>query len=73
MADLRRIVLEHDCDCGGCQCPLMAGEVAWRDETTGAVGCCQPCARDASEATLDRHEVAAFRAGFDLNLIGGAA
>lgn len=73
MTELRKIRLSHDCDCGGCQCPLMAGEVAWRDEATGAVGCCQPCTRDASEAVLDRHELAAFRMGFDLNLTAGAS
>ncbi len=68
MAELRKITLDHDCDCGGCACPLLPGEVAWLDERTGAVGCCQPCARDAGAATIDRHEIAAYRASFDLNL-----
>jgi hypothetical protein len=45
---LVKIVLDADCDCDGCQCPLMPGEVAWTHEETWSTGCCQPCCRDAA-------------------------
>lgn len=67
-----RVVLTRDCDCEGCGCPLMPGEIGYREQVTGTVGHSEGCCRDAVEALLDHHEVAAFRAGFDLNLIGGA-
>lgn len=73
MQPIRRIVLEQDHDCDYCQCPLMPGEIAFRDDSTGATGCSIDCAHSASEALVDHHEIACFRAGFELNLIGGVA
>ena len=49
---LVRITIDSDTDCGGCQCPLMAGEVAWQHEETWSIGCCQPCCRDAAVRKL---------------------
>lgn len=70
-----RLVLGKDCDCEGCGCPLFASEVAYREQVTGIVGHSEGYCKDAVEALLDHHEVAAFRAGFDLNLVtaGGVA
>lgn len=44
---LLKIVLPASGSCDGCDCPLVAGELAWKHEPTNAVGCCQPCCRDA--------------------------
>lgn len=68
---IARIVLGKDCDCEGCGCPLMAGEVGYREAVTGIVGHSEECCRDAVEALLDHHEVQAFRAGFELNVMAG--
>ncbi len=60
--ELLRFVLDMDADCDGCGCPLMPGEVAWREEQTWSIGCCQPCARDAAVsklATFEGEEVTA--------------
>jgi hypothetical protein len=51
----------------------MEGETGFQEQITGTIGCSEECCRDAVEALLDHHEVQAFRAGFDLNLMGGAA
>lgn len=59
-----KIRLEHDADCGGCHCPIMAGEVAWRTDS-GAVGCCQPCCRDAELIGDDRRDVRQYRETFE--------
>ncbi len=70
---IRRIILTDHCDCAGCGVPLLPGEVAYRDDQTGTTGHDLDCAADALRDLIDQHEVAAFRAGFDLNLTGGAA
>jgi hypothetical protein len=60
---MKKLYLESDCDCDGCGHPLMAGEAAWIDGD--AVGCCQPCCRDALAVVVDRVDVRAFRQSFD--------
>jgi len=67
---IERQILQRDCDCAGCGCPLMCGEISYREKVTGTVGHSEECCRGAVEELLDHHEVAAFRAGFDLNLVG---
>ena len=68
---IARVVLSKDCDCEGCGCPLFHSEIAYREDVTGTVGHSEQCCCDAVEALLDHHEVAAFRAGFDLNVMAG--
>lgn len=68
---LDRIILRDHADCSCCGVPLMPGEVAYRDRQTGIVGHSQGCCLDAVAELTDHHEVNAFRAGCDLNLVGG--
>lgn len=68
---IERLILAKDCDCQGCGCPLMCGEVAYRNDATGTIGHSRECCTDAVGELLDHHERALFLAGFDLNLIGG--
>lgn len=66
-----RIVLDKETDCASCGCPLFPSEIAYQELVTGTIGHSDECCRDAVEALLDHHEVAAFRAGFDLNVLAG--
>ena len=51
---IRKIRLEdgEDCDCASCGNPLLAGETAWRCDTTFVTGCCRPCCADAARSKL---------------------
>ena len=67
-----RFILRADTDCAGCSCPLLPGEVAYRDEETGVIGHSKDCCADAAEALVDHHEHALFLSAFDLNVQGVA-
>lgn len=68
---IHRFVLRADTDCESCGCPLFTGEVAYRDERTGALGHSQECCSDRASEIADHAEHLAFLSGFDSNLIGG--
>ena len=68
---ITRLILRADCDCDSCGCPLMAGEVAYRDEKSGAVGHTQECCLDRAAEIADHREHLAFLSGFDRNLVAG--
>ncbi len=68
---IHRLILRADTDCESCGCPLMAGEVAYRDDKTGAVGHSQGCCADRAAEIADNREHLAFLSGFNNNLASG--
>ena len=61
----QRTILGADCDCQGCNVPLFAGEVGYRDPETGIVACSPAHLADAVQEREDFDLIALFNYNFD--------